>query len=128
MKISKIIILNIIFVVFALLHVFLQTEITKLGYQVKKNEDKCQELIDTNRVLKYNIYALESPNTLDKYVLLKDSHLKVLKPAQVLGLNIKAESTYLQKKENSGALVKNSVVFALKRLLSAKQAEAKTIK
>ncbi|MDD5617847.1 MAG: hypothetical protein PHG69_02030 [Candidatus Omnitrophica bacterium] len=128
MKISKIITLNFIFVAFALLHVFLQTEITKLGYQVKNNEDKCQEIVDSNYVLKYNIYALESPGNLDKYVLLKNSNLKMLKPVQVVGLSSESAPVYLRKKEDGSLLSNNSVFLVLKRLVSPKQAEAKTIK
>jgi len=126
MRISKIITLNLVFVSFALLHVFLQTEITKLGYIVKKNEDKCQDLIDNNRVLKYNVYALESPNTLDKYVLLKDSKLKILKPVQVLGMPSKSESSYSAKKEKDSLANKNSVFLVFKRFVSARQTEAET--
>jgi len=125
MRISKIIGINFIIVVFALIHVFLQTEITKLGYQVKQNEDKCQETVDNNRVLKYNIYALESPNTLDKYVLLKDSKLKVLKPAQVFGLYPEHNSVYLAKKENNSLPNSNSALAVFKKLISARPAEAK---
>ncbi|MDD5292229.1 MAG: hypothetical protein PHY46_03505 [Candidatus Omnitrophica bacterium] len=125
MRISKIIGLNIFIVIFALIHVFLQTEITKLGYQAKQNEDRCQGLVDNNRVLKYNIYALESPNTLDKYVLLKNSKLKVLKPVQVFGLYPGQESEYLAKKENSGLPNKNSAFLVFRKFVSARPAEAK---
>jgi hypothetical protein len=126
MRIPKIIVLNFVFVSFALLHVFLQTEITKLGYETKKNEDKCQELIDNNRVLKYNVYALESPNTLDKYVLLKDSKLKVLKPVQVEGISSQSSPSYLARRVNSAQPDKNSLLLVLKRFVSVKQAEAET--
>lgn len=124
MKVFRIITLNFVFVAFALLHVFLQTEITKLGYRVKQNEDKCQGVIDNNRVLKYNIYALESPNTLDKYVLLNNSKLKTLRPVQVLGLHPQSEPAYSAKKESNNLLAKNSLFLGLKRFISARQVKA----
>jgi hypothetical protein len=67
---------------------------------------------------------LESPSTLDKYVLLKDSKLKILKPVQVLGMPSESESSYLAKKDKNSLLGKKSVFLALKRFVSAKQIEA----
>jgi hypothetical protein len=95
-----------------------------LGYQLKKNEDKCQEFIDTNRVLKYNIYALESPNTLDKYVLLKDSKLKMLKAAQVMAISSQAQASYLTQRENNNLLTHNPLSLVLKRFVSVRQTQA----
>lgn len=128
MKTSKIITINFIFILFALLHVFLQTEITKLGYQIKRKEDKFQEIVDNNRILKYNIYALESPYSLDKYALLDKSKLKIMKPVQVFGLYPEAKSKYTRKDKGNNFLSKNPVFVVLKRFFTGKQAEAKTIK
>ncbi len=128
MKTSKIIALIFMFIIFAFLHVFLQTETIKLGYQVKKNEDKLQELIDNNHVLKYNIYALESPYSLDRHVLLKDSNLKALKPFQVLGLYPESNTGYIEVDKNRNPLLRNPVFLAFRKLFTGRQAEAKTIK
>ncbi|MDD5006133.1 MAG: hypothetical protein PHS93_06500 [Candidatus Omnitrophica bacterium] len=128
MRMSKIIIINFTFVIFALLHVFLQTEITKLGYEIKRNEDKFQRLVDNNNILKYNIYALESPHSLDKYVSLNNSKLKILKPVQVFGLYPKAESKYVAENKSNNLLSNNAVLVTLRKIFASKQAEAKTIK
>ncbi|MFC1708538.1 hypothetical protein ACFL2J_00565 [Candidatus Omnitrophota bacterium] len=128
MKTSKIVILIAVFVFFSFLHVFLQTEIIKLGYEVKKNEDKFQELVDNNHVLKYNIYALESPYSLDRRVLLRDSSLKVLRPVQVLGLYTETSPGFIEVDRRSKSLFKGPVFLAVKKFFTGKQAEAKTIK
>lgn len=124
MRTSTIIIIIFIFFVFAFLQVFLQTEIIKLGYQVKRNEDKLQEVIDNNNILKYNIYALESPKNLDKYASIKNSNLKILKPVQVVSL----KSQTKQKHSQDNKKTRNPIFLALMRFFSGKQAEAKTIK
>ncbi|NQU19521.1 hypothetical protein HQ550_05160 [bacterium] len=128
MKTPKIIIINLICVVFALFHVFLQTEITKLGYQIKKNEDRFQELIEDNHILKYNVYTLESPYSLNKYALLDNSNLRILRPAQVFGLYPEFKPNLLKEDKNKNFLSKNPVFIALRRFFTGKQAEAKTIK
>ena len=128
MKTSKIITLIFIFVLFAFLHVFLQTETIKLGYEVKKNEDKLQDLIDNNHILKYNICALESPHILDRQVLLKDSNLKALKPFQVHGLYPESTIGYIETDRSRNSLFRNRVFLAFKKFLTGRQAEAKTIK
>jgi hypothetical protein len=115
MRTSKMVMLIFVFVLVAFFHVFLQTEIIKLGYEVKKNEDRLQELVDNNRVLNYNIYALESPYSLDKHVLLKNSNLKSLKPIQVLGLYSDSDSNYFDKQGN--IFFNNPVFLAFKKLL-----------
>ncbi|MFC1646487.1 hypothetical protein ACFL2Y_04845 [Candidatus Omnitrophota bacterium] len=128
MKTSKIITLIFIFVFFAFFHVFLQTETIKLGYEVKKNEDKFQECIDNNNILKYNISALESPHVLNRQVSLKDSNLKALKPFQVLGLYPESNIGYIETDRGRDSLVNNRVFIALKKFFTGRQAEAKTIK
>jgi len=127
-KTSKIITLILIFILFSFLSVFLHTEIIKLGYEIKKNEDKFQELIDNNRILKYNIYALESPYSLDRHVLLKNSNLKALKPFQVLGVYSELTIEQINIEESRPSWFKNPVFVTLKKFFVGKQAEAKTIK
>ena len=128
MRTSKIITLILIFVSFSFLHVFLQTEIIKLGYEVKKNEDKLTELTEDNYVLKYNICALESPRRLDHHTVEKDSNLKTLEPFQVLGLYSKPNSIYGETEENVNSLFNKPAFLALKKFFTGRQAEAKTIK
>lgn len=128
MKTSKIVVLIFTFILFSFLHVFLQTEIMKLGYRVKQKEDKLQELVDNNHVLKYNVYVLESPYSLDRHVLLKDSNLKALRPIQVLGLYPESDPGYIEAAKSSNSLFKGPVFLALRKFFTGKQAEAKTIK
>ncbi|MFH1622091.1 MAG: hypothetical protein ABIA97_03100 [Candidatus Omnitrophota bacterium] len=128
MKTSKIITLILIFILFSFLHVFLHTEIIKLGYEVKKNEDKFQELIDNNHILKYNIYTLESPYSLDRHVLLKNANLKALKPFQVLEVYSEPAIEHVDIETSRATWLKNPVFVALKKFFVSKQAEAKTIK
>lgn len=128
MKTSKIIILIFMFIAFAFLHVFLQIEIIKLGYQVKRNEDRFQELVDNNNILKYNIYALESPYSLNKYAQANSPTLRILKPVQVLSLYTASKTKYFQQDKNKSFLFNSPVFLALKKLFSGRQAEARTIK
>ncbi len=107
---------------------FLQTEIIKLGYQVKKNEDKTQEIVDNNRILKYNIYSLESPYSLDKHVLLKNSDLKVMNSLQILSMYSESKQKYVEKKDKNNTLFKNPAFLAVRTFFTGRQAEARTIK
>jgi hypothetical protein len=108
--------------------VFLQTETIKLGYEVKNKEDKLEQLIDNNHVLKYNIYALESPYSLDKRVLLQDSNLKALKPIQVMGLYTESTPGSIDTDNRKNSLFNGPALLALKKFFTGRQAEAKTIK
>lgn len=107
------------------MHVFLQTEITKLGYKAKKNEDKLQELVENNNILNYNIYALESPGSLDSHVVLNDYNLKILKPVQVFGLYPEYRAEHSIKDKNSSSLSRTPVFVVLRRFFTGKQAEAR---
>lgn len=128
MRTSKIITLILIFVSFSFLHVFLQTEIIKLGYEVKKNEDRLQEFVEDNYVLKYNICALESPRRLDRYIVEKNSNLKTLEPFQILRLYSKPNPIYGEAEKNVDSLFNRPAFLALRKFFIGRQAEAKTIK
>ena len=128
MRTSNVVKLILVFIIFSFLHVFLQTETIKLGYEVKSKEDKLEQLTDSNHVLKYNIYALESPYSLDKRVLLQDSSLKTLKPIQVLGLYAESTPGRTEVANRRNPLFNGPVVLALKKFFTGGQAEAKTIK
>ena len=129
MKTSRIIAIIFIVIFFAFFHVFLQTEIIKLGYEVKDNEDTMQQLLENKRVLQYNIYTLESPYRLERYVVAKSSSLKHLDPIHVLGLYSESRPEYVSnKKDSKESLFDNSLLLSLKKLFTGKQAEAKTIK
>lgn len=128
MKASRIIAFVILIMFFAFLHVFLQTEIIKVGYRVKHNEDALQELLENNRVLHYNIYALESPYRLEQYVAKRNFRLKHLEPIQVLSVYPERPMRYVRVRENKKQpLLDNAFVLSLKKLFTGKQAEAKTI-
>ena len=128
MKASRIVTFILLIMFFAFLHVFLQTEIIKVGYRVKHNEDTMQELTENNRVLHYNIYALESPYRLEQYVAKRNFTLKHLEPIQVLSVYPKRETRYVRIKERKKQpLLDSSLLLSLKKLFIGKQAEAKTI-
>lgn len=95
---------------------------------MKKNEDKFQEFIDNNRVLKYNIYALESPYSLERFVLAENSNLKNLEPFQVLSLYPESKTQYSKKNKGKFFLFDNALFLSLRKFFTGKQAEAKTIK
>jgi len=126
MRTSKVILLISIFFLFAFLQVYIQTETIKLGYKTKQNEDNLEELVDNNRVLRYNISTLESPAHLDKHILNNDSDLKIVNPVQILSLNNNRKPKVLALSKT--AKTDNQFVLALKQIFSAKQAEAKTTK
>lgn len=128
MRTLHIITLIFVLILFAFLHVFLQTETIKLGYQTKKNEDRLQQLVENNHVLKYNICSLESPYRLERYLLVKNSDLKTLEPVQIFGLSRGSKSRYTNKDRKESLLFNNYIFLSLKKLFTGKQAEAKTIK
>lgn len=128
MKTSRIIISIFLIMFFAFFQVFLRTEMMKLGYRVKQNEDTMQELLEDNRVLHYNIYALESPYRLERYVANRNSSLKHLNPIQVVSAYPEQATQYVRIKERKKQpLLDNSLLLSLKKLFVGKQAEAKTI-
>lgn len=129
MSVTKTVIFIFIIIFFAFLHVLLQTETIKIGYRVKHNEDILQELLENNRVLHYNIYALESPYRLDRYLSKKHMELKHLEPLQVLSVRSAYEKEYASAKDAiQQSVPDNALLLSLKKLFTGKQAEAKTIK
>lgn len=124
----RIIALIFTLIIFAFLHVFFQTEIIKMGYQTKENEDIFQELIENNHVLKYNIYALESPYSLGRYILTKNSNLKLMEPFQVLSLKQGPSKESSNKNKEIISLFDNYIFLSLRKFFTGKQAEAETIK
>jgi len=125
MKMPKLIIIISLVTCWALSHVYLQTEIIKLGYQIKDKEDSYQELTDNNRVLKHNVFALESPCSFENNMLLADSSMQMLKPSQVLNLYSVTKSQVSQEQETG--FLRNPVFLAIRKIFSGKPAEAKPI-
>ena len=129
MSVSRTIFFIFMAILFAFLHVFLQTETIKMGYQLKRNEDALQELIENNRVLHYNIYALESPYRLERYVGKKQAALKHLEPLHVLSVQAAHEKELASAKDVAQEPpLDDSLLLSLQKLFAGKQAEAKTIK
>ena len=125
MRMPKIIIVISLVTCWALSHVYLQTEIIKLGYQIKDKEDVFQEFADNNRVLKHNVFALESPCSFENNLLLADSSMQMLNPSQVLNLYSATKKEVGQEQEMG--FLKNPMFLAIRKIFSGKPAEAKPI-
>ena len=126
MKITKITVIILLITFIALSQVYLQTEIVKLGYQIKERQDQYQQLVDNNNVLKYNIFVLESPYNLEKNICLADSRVNIVRPSQVMNLYAIQNSQLVQ--EESQGLLKHPVFLAIKKFFAGRPAEAKPIK
>ncbi len=55
MKVSKFLLLVSALTAFILLYVYQQSEIFRLGYLIDKKQDKFQELLDKNALLRYDV-------------------------------------------------------------------------
>jgi cell division protein FtsL len=67
-----------------LLYVHLQIDLYKLSYEIKSNEKTVQMLVDQNRLLKYNVANLESPNSLERVMLAKNIELYYVDDVEIL--------------------------------------------
>lgn len=126
MKTSEVASLIAVFLVFSFAHVFFQTEIIKLGYQTKHNEDVLQDLVEDNHVLQYNICMLESPYSLERQVLTKGSALKDLEPFQVLSFAPEAKNTKMAHGETAQE-PESTILLSLQRFFTGKEAEAESL-
>jgi len=55
MKVSKFLLLVLVFTAFILLYVYQQSEIFRLGYLIDRKHDKFQDSLDKNALLRYNV-------------------------------------------------------------------------
>jgi len=131
MKIHKIIPIVLAITIIGLIKVYLQTEIIKIGYQLKERQDQFQQLVDNNNVLKYNIFVLESPYTLGRKIFLTDAHINIIKPSQVVSIST-TESKQLPQQQipqqQNQIDLKHPILWAVKKFLTGSAAEAQPIK
>ena len=70
----------------SLSYVHLEVETVKIGYQIRKLQERKMQALDRGRSLKYNIASLKSPSTLEKKLQLKNIQLEAPKTWNTLVL------------------------------------------
>ncbi|MCM8784056.1 MAG: hypothetical protein NC818_04715 [Candidatus Omnitrophica bacterium] len=84
MKIIKFLFVIFILVASALLYVWQSIHQIELSYQILQREKIINNLVDQNRILKYNVAQLKSPSYLERKVLAKHTGLKYTKPIVII--------------------------------------------
>lgn len=86
MKLSKFLFIMVIITIVSVVYVQQQISLLKLSYQIKDKEKSLQELLDKNKILMYNILALEAPASLEKRLIVKNVRLEMPQEWQLVSL------------------------------------------
>ncbi len=86
MKLSKFLFIMVIITIVSVVYVQQQISLLKLSYQIKDKEKTLQELLDKNKILMYNILALEAPASLEKRLIVKNVRLEMPGEWQLVSL------------------------------------------
>lgn len=70
-----------------LFYVYAEVEAVRIGYTIRKQEEKKTLLLDRARALKYNIARLKAPDTLEKKLVARRIELQSPKSWQTLVLS-----------------------------------------
>lgn len=120
MKLSKFLVLTVCLTLLSLLYVYQQTEIFRLAYDGQRRVSHCQDLLDKNTVLRYNIAKNASLVRIGNKVAttadfqMPDTYRLVKLSVPLKGIRV---AEYVPKKETMIARI-----FGIKR-----QAQARTI-
>lgn len=114
---------------FALLYVFQQTEIMKVGYKITEAQKILEASLDRKTALEYTLSTLESPLNFDKNLFLQSNQFELAGGYKLVRLapapGAAAKNVAASGVRASGGPTKR---LALRSLFAARQAEAKTIK
>ncbi len=108
-----------------LLYVFMQTEITKLGYRIHSAEKILESCADKKTALEYQLTSLESPVSIDKNLFDKSDAFEMAREYKLVKW-VPAESGAASLA--GGRARPGSRLFAFSSLFVPRQAEAKTVK
>jgi len=78
MRTTRFLLIVSIATVFCLLYVHQQLMLVKLSYQLKDNQKKYSNLLDQNKIIKYNIACLKSPKKVED--MLAAENIKLVMP------------------------------------------------
>jgi hypothetical protein len=77
MKLYKSLTCIILATIAALLYVSMQVSQFEVSYSIRRNEQTIARLLDQNKVLRYNTFALKSPASLEKMLMAKNIQLQM---------------------------------------------------
>jgi len=86
MKINKFLILVIFITAISLAYVHQEMELVKFSYKVQSSQKTLDGLLDQNRLLEYNVIALETPVNIERQLKANRIELVLPKREQVVGL------------------------------------------
>ena len=78
MKISRFLTLVVLITGISLFYVHQQIELIKFSYKIQSHQHRLDDLLDQNRILKYNVIALKTPFSLENR--LRQSDIEMILP------------------------------------------------
>lgn len=121
MRLSKFLLFVIIITSFCLLYIYQQTEIFRLAYVSQKKQTLCQDLLDKNNILRYNIKNNTSLVQIG-YTSLGYADYEIPDTYQLVRLPPSGRGTRLRAQSLNNKQTLFSRFFGIKR-----RAEAKTV-
>ena len=87
MKISRFLICVWMMTLACLIYVWQQVKLVELNYGLLKREKQFVKLVDKNRIMKYNVSQLKSPETVEKKLLASHIKMKYTTPLMITHLD-----------------------------------------
>lgn len=107
-----------------LIYVWQNVSQVELSYRLLKQEKQITKLVDQNRILRYNVLQLKSPEVIEKRLLASRIKLKYVRPVMTAQLNNKAVAPATKYAKESSFWKKTRKVltgiFALRSQVEAK--------
>ena len=121
MKLSRFLTILVLITVTSLFYVHQQIELIKQSYIIQLNQHKVDDLLDQNRILKYNVIALKAPVNLENQLVANDVKLVLPERWQVVRIaGSRIEKEALSGKKPLPLLFSFLRFFALNREAQAK--------
>lgn len=106
MRLNRFIFVILFIDIAALFHIWQQTQITHLSYQIENKLDKRLEFLDQNHLLRYNVAVLKSCENVQKNLLAGRGEFQLPSPRSVVKLSMvkSLEAKAILEREKRGFL------------------------
>lgn len=120
MNLSKFLTIVVMITMASLFYVHQEIELVKQSYEVQTNQQKVNDLLDQNRILKYNVSALKAPFNLEDR--LAANNIKLVSPErwQVVHVASSATKESIARKESPSKIYNFFKLFSFSRVAQAK--------
>lgn len=106
MNLGKFLLLTAIIVIVALGYIHQQVEIVKVSYKINRHEQVLTQLVDQNKILRYNVSYLKAAPHLEKRLMARQVKLSMPKAQSVVQLaEVKPNPVYAKFSKTRDAFI-----------------------